>query len=261
MNNPTIVTFLRYRYLLKNLIVRDLKVKYRRSVLGILWSLLNPIMLMLIMTAVFSTVFRGNSIEYFPCYLIVGQILFSFFNEATSTALFSVVGASALIKKVYVPKYIFPLEKVLFAFVNLMFSLAAVIVVLIIFKVPFSWTMLLFPLPLIALLMFATGVGMILATTCVFFRDMQHLYTVVTTAWMYFTPLFYPLSAIENSFIYPIVLYQPLTCYVMYFRDIVIYGNTPTPIQNILCFGYGIVFLVLGFVLFKKKQDKFILHI
>ncbi|MEG2083333.1 MAG: ABC transporter permease, partial [Oscillospiraceae bacterium] len=130
-----IETFQKYKYLLFNLISRDFRVKYRRSVLGILWSMLNPILMMLILNAVFSRVFRFQ-IENFALYLISGQILFTFFNEATSSAIFSIVEASALIKKVYIPKYIFPLEKVLFAFVNLLFSLSAIIVMLFIFKVP-----------------------------------------------------------------------------------------------------------------------------
>ncbi|MBR2671084.1 MAG: ABC transporter permease [Oscillospiraceae bacterium] len=253
-------TFLRYRYLLYNLITRDLKVKYRRSVLGILWSLLNPIMLMLILSAVFSRIFRSGT-EYFPVYLILGQTLFSFFNGATSSALFSVVGASALIKKIYVPKYIFPLEKIMFEFVNLLFSLVAAFLMIIIFGVPFSWTMLMFPIPLIAMLIFVIGLGMFLASLCVFFRDIQYLYSVILVAWTYLTPLFYPIEMLEGSWIYWIIKYQPLTCFITYFRNVVIYNTLPTLELNLLCFGYALFALIFGFWFFKKNQDKFILHI
>jgi len=261
MYKGTIETFLRYRHLLINLISRDLKVKYRRSVFGILWSLMNPIFTMLILNAVFSTIFRFE-IENFPLYLISGQILFAFFTEATSSSLFSVVGASSLMKKVYVPKYIFPLEKSLYAGVNLMFSLIALVVMMVIYRVPLSWTMLLFPIPLVTMFVFATGLGLILATMCVFFRDIQYLYTVLTTAWMYLTPIIYPIETIASRpFIYNVVSINPLTAYISYFRDVVLYGALPTLQQNLLCFGYAIFFIIFGLWLFKKLQDKFILHI
>lgn len=260
LSNPVFQTFLRYKYLLMNLISRDLKVKYRRSVLGIFWSLLNPILLMLVMSAVFSKIFH-NDVEYFPLYLIIGQTVFSFFNEATSGALFSVVGASALIKKVYIPKYLFPLEKVMFAGVNFLFSLAAVLLMMIIYGVTFTWRIVLFVFPTLTLLMFAMGMGLLLAAACVFFRDVQHLYTVVLVAWTYLTPLFYPISYLEGHWIYSIVMLNPLTHYVMYFRNVLIYAVVPTLTEHLICFGWGLLFLILGVVLFKKQQDKFILHI
>ena len=123
-------TFYRYRYLLFCLVDRDYKVKYRRSVLGILWSMLNPIMMMIILNAVFSRVFRAD-IENFPLYLMTGQLVYSFFSEASSSAIFSIVEASSLIKKIYVPKYVFPLERVMFGFVNLLFSLIALVIMMI----------------------------------------------------------------------------------------------------------------------------------
>jgi len=243
-----------------NLVSRDLKVKYRRSFLGILWSLLNPILMMLVMSAVFSTIFRNN-IENFPLYLICGQTLFGFFNEATSGALSSVVGASSLIKKVYIPKYIFPLEKVMFAFVNLLFSLVAVAVMCVIFGIELSWTMLLFPIPLLGLLMFSTGLGLVLTTCNVFFRDVQHLYSVVIMAWTYITPIFYPIEMLEGSFVYGFVKANPLTSYLTYFRNVVLYGTVPTLTDNLICFGWGVAALMVGLWFFKSKQDKFILHI
>ncbi len=251
----------RYQYLLYNLIMRDLRVKYRRSFFGVLWSLLNPILTMLVINAVFSHVFRF-SVENFPLYLISGQILFTFFNESTSGALFSVVGASALIKKIYVPKYMFPVEKVMFSFVNLLFSMIALVLFLVIYRVKATLTMLLFPIPILLLLMFCIGFGLILSVFCVFFRDIEHLYRVLTTAWMYLTPVIYPLDAIAgNKFVYFVVQLNPLTHYIMFFRNVVLYGTLPTQAEVLICCGYSVFFLVFGFVFFKLKQDKFILHI
>ena len=253
-------TMMKYRYLMSNLIMRDLKVKYRRSVLGVLWSMLNPILMMLILNAVFSRVFRYE-IENFPLYLISGQTLFSFFNEATSSAIFSIVEASSLLKKVYVPKYVFPIEKILFAFVNLLFSMSAIIVMLILFGIPFSFTMLLFPVPLLLMLVFTIGFGLIISALCVFFRDLKHLYSVVTMAWMYMTPIIYPIEALGNGFMRTVVELNPLTWYIQYFRAVIINGELPTVTMNLVCAGYALVFLVAGLVVFKKRRDRFILFI
>lgn len=255
-----IQTFSQYKYLLQNLISRDIKVKYRRSVLGVLWSLLNPLLTMLILSAVFQRVFRYQ-IDNFPLYLISGQVLFSFFNEATSGGIFSIVMASSLIKKVYIPKYIFPLEKVLFGFVNLGFSIPAILIMMIVYRVPLSWTMLLFPVPLLAFLIFTIGYSLIISAYCVFFRDLQHLHSVLLTAWMYLTPIIYPLETLEGSWIYYVARINPLTWYVEYFRNVLIYATMPTLTQNLVCFGYGAVFMLLGLLVFRKKQDKFILYI
>jgi ABC-2 type transport system permease protein len=254
-------TFLRYRFLLGNLITRDLKVKYRRSFLGILWSMLNPLLIMLVLNAVFSNLFKAAMTENFPLYLISGQTLYSFFTEATNGALVSVVDSSALIKKVYIPKYIFPLEKVLFSFVNLLFSLIAVFVMMLIYGIKPAFSMLLIPIPLLTMAMFATGMGLILATLCVFFRDIRHLYSVLTTAWLYLTPIFYPMDLLGDSFIFKIVKYNPLTYYISYFRNVALFSTLPTLEDNLFCFGYGVVFTIIGIVIFKAKQDKFVLHI
>ena len=260
MLKPYLDTFLRYKYLLVCLVDRDYKVKYRRSVFGILWSMLNPIMMMIILNAVFSRVFRAD-IENFPVYLLTGQLVFSFFNEASSSAIFSVVEASALIKKIYVPKYVFPLERVLFGFVNMVFSLSALIILMIVQKVKVTVVTLLFPIPLIALFLFTCGWSFLISALCVYFRDLKHLYSVLMTAWMYITPIMYPIEYLSGSWVYKIVMLNPLTWYVQYFRQIVMYHTLPTLEMNLVCFGEGILMMIIGLLSFRKLQDKFILHI
>jgi ABC-2 type transport system permease protein len=130
--------FRKYRFLLFDLIGRDLKVKYRRSVLGLFWSILNPLLMMLVITAVFSQIFKFN-IEFFPIYYLTGATLYNFVVESTSNAMVSIIHAAPLIKKVYIPKYIFPVEKILFAFVNLLFSLIAVVIVVLILGMSLPW--------------------------------------------------------------------------------------------------------------------------
>ena len=132
-----------YRYLLWNLVSRDFKLKYRRSVLGVVWSVLNPLLMCLVYWAVFSSLMdmRGSGIDNFAVFLMCGQLLFNFFNEATSTGMSSVLGAAPLLKKVYIPKYIFPLEKCCFAMVNCVFSFVALLLVMIFTGAPFHLTL------------------------------------------------------------------------------------------------------------------------
>ncbi|WP_392887950.1 ABC transporter permease [Eubacterium limosum] len=251
--------FFKYRYLLQELVVKDVKVKYRRSVLGLLWSVLNPLLMMLVITAVFSTIFKFK-IENFPAYYLTGSLIFNFVSEATTGAITSIVNGAGLIKKVYIPKYIFPMEKVLFAFVNAIFSLIAVAIVLLILQVKMTWTVIMFPIPLIYTLIFSIGLGLILATLNVFFRDVGHLYSVWITAWMYLTPIIYPIEILPE-FVKNILVYNPLYHYVNYFRDVVLYGTVPTLYENLVCILFSVIFLFIGLIVFKRNQDKFILHI
>ncbi|MCL1830309.1 MAG: ABC transporter permease [Oscillospiraceae bacterium] len=257
-----IQTFQKYRYLLGNLITRDLKIKYRRSVLGLLWSLLNPILMMLLLDAVFSMLIGASEIENYPLYVILGQTLFSFFSEATNGALESVVGSSALMKKIYVPKYVFPLEKVLYSFINLLFSMLAVLIVLMFKPIAASFTMFLIVIPLGLLLIFTIGFGFILAVLYSFFRDIKHLYSVLILAWMYLTPVIYPLSIVENTPVVGLIVkFNPLTWYITYFRDLFLYGTIPNLTTTLICIAYSFGMFILGLFVFRKAQDKFILHL
>ena len=179
-----------YIALIHELVVRDLKVKYRRSFLGYLWSLLNPLLMMIVMNIVFSSVFRSD-IANFPLYLICGQTLFNFFTESTSMALNSVIWNASLIKKIYIPKFIFPISRALSSFVTMSFSLAAILVVMLFTRATFYWTLLLTVVPIFLLLVFCCGMSMILSALAVYFRDVTHLWGVVTLAWTYLTPIFY----------------------------------------------------------------------
>lgn len=257
-----LLMFKKYRYLLQDLTARDLKVKYRRSVLGFAWSILNPFLMMLVITAVFQNVFKFE-VEYFPIYYLTGALLYNFVVEATNGAMMSIIGGASLIKKVYIPKYIFPLEKCIFAFVNMVFSLIAIIIMILILQMPVSWTVLLFPIPMVYTFLFAVGFGLILASGNVFFRDIGHLYGVFTTAWMYLTPIIYPMEVLESMgpWLAVIIKFNPLYHYVNYFRQVIMYATVPTLFTNLVCAFSAIAFLFLGIWVFKKSQDRFILYI
>lgn len=254
-----LVGFKKYWYLLKNLVHRDITIKYRRSALGVLWSVLNPLLMMLVTTAVFQRLFK-NQIENFPVYYMTGSLLFNFVVEATNGALSSVIGNASLIKKVYIPKYIFPLEKCFFALVNMGFSSIAMVIMLLALRSPIHITFLLIPIPVLYTFIFSIGFGLILAALNVYFRDVGHLYSVWTTVWMYLTPLMYPIDILPKAVI-DIVKLNPLYHYIEYFRELVIYGTVPSLQSNLICIVYGLLFLVSGVLIFKKTQDRFILFL
>lgn len=250
---------MKYRYLLQDLIVKDVKVKYRRSVLGLMWSVLNPLFMMLVITAVFSRI-MNIKVENYPIFYLTGSTIFNFFSEGTQLAMSSVIGASSLIKKVYIPKYIFPLEKVLFAFVNFLFSLIAVIIMFAVFRFPVPWTAALFFVPAIFVLVFAIGVGLVLSALSVYFRDIVHLYTVVVVAWQYLTPIIYDYKGLP-ALMQAVMQFNPLFYYVTYFRDLTMYGIIPDLRFNLICAAFSFGALIIGLLVFKKKQDRFILFI
>lgn len=249
----------KYLPMLKQFVNRDFKVKYRRSVLGVLWSVLNPLGTMLVMTAVFSTVFRQD-IENFPVYLMCGQLIFNFFNEASHNAMNSIVGNSSLIKKVYIPKYLLPISNVCSSLVNLLTSLIALLVVIIITRTPVTWTLFLIVIPIFYTWVFSLGLGMILCVIVTSFRDMQHLYSVLTTAWMYLTPIFYPLSMLPEGAAF-IVKLNPLTQFIEMARDLILYHTLPSFTAHAYSCGVCVTVLMVGFWIFKKKQDSFILKL
>lgn len=251
--------FIKYMPLLNELIRRDLKVKYRRSFLGYVWSLLNPLLMMAVLTFVFSNMFRFDVPNY-PLYLICGQTLWTFFNESTNMSMYSILQNGSLLKKVYIPKFIFPLSRVLSSFVTMSFSLAAILIVMLFTKAEFSATILLFPVPLILLLMFCIGIGMILSALSVYFRDITHLYSVITLAWMYLTPIFYPVSILPEE-IAAVITRNPMYYYLTFFRELVLYGSIPEAGIWNFCIISSAAAICIGLAVFHRLSKKFILYV
>ena len=250
----------KYRDLQKLLILKYIKLKYRRSFLGYVWSILNPLLIMIVMTVVFSKIFQG-SISNFPVYLFCGNQLFSFMSRSTSMAAVSVSSNSALIKKTYVPKFVFPVTTVLSCAVELVFSLIALLLVMLVTKAPFTWNILLFPFVLIQLCVFCIGLGLFLAQANVFFRDVEFIYSAILTAWMYLTPIFYPLESIQSNLAFLIRHFNPMYSYVTQFRALVYAGTLPTG-QDVLtgCIS-AVLMLCFGLFCFMKTDDSFIMYI
>ena len=257
----------RYRFLLFDLVSRDIKTKYRRSVLGILWSVLNPLLMMLVLNVVFIHVMRVKVDDPggFPLFYLTGYLLFVFLQEATSVSMQSVFSAAPLIKKVYLPKYIFPLEKCIFSLVNLLFSLIAFVIVFVFYAIADPLvsphlTMLLFPLPVIYIFIFALGLSLILSAAYIFFRDIAHIYGIFLTVWMYASPIIYPKTYL-GARLASLMNFNPLFHYIEYFRDVMIRGEVPGLYENFVCLLFSLLFLAVGITVFRKAQDKFVLFI
>jgi len=249
----------KYKFLVKQLVSRDFNVKYKASMLGVVWSFLNPLLTMLVYLFVFSTIFKSN-IEHFPVYLMSGIVCFSYFSESTSLGLAAITGNSSLITKVYMPKVIYPLSKILSSAVNLCISFIPLFIVMILTGVPFHKSMLLLPLVVGFLLMFSLGVSLILSTMNVFFRDTQFLWGVVLTMLNFLTPVFYPESIIPAQF-QTIYHMNPMYQILFFMRSITLGGVSPTPITYLYCLLVSAVPLFVGLWIFRKNQDKFVLHL
>ena len=249
----------RYKNLINELVNRDIKKKYRRSILGLLWSMLNPLLMMLITAMVFSNLFRFE-IKNFALYLLTGQIIFTFYAEATNFAMGSILENGHLIKKVYVPKYLFPLSRVASSAVNLLFTLPAMFAIILITGQTISLKIIFCIIPLVLLFIFCLGVGLFLSALAVYFRDMFHLYGVALTALNYATPIFYPENIIPVQYQW-LVHCNPIYYYLKMFREVVYSNQIPDINLIIICLFISIIALIVGIYFFNKKQNNFILYI
>ncbi len=251
----------KYKFLLNQLISRDFKVKYKRSVLGILWSLLYPVLTMCVMAIVFSNVFKFSTpgVSYLV-YLQTGLVMFNYFSEATNLSMSSVVANFSLINKVYMPKWIFPLSKCLFAGINFLLTLIPLYAVIILTGTEITWMHILLPYAVVCLFMFTLGMGLILSTIAVFLRDIYYIYGVVIMFMMYLTPIMYDIKMLD-SWMVPILKLNPMYNFINFSRMIIIYRQIPSLDSWAACFISGFVILVLGVVLFRRKQDKFIYYV
>ncbi len=246
-------------FILRSLVSKDFKLKYRRSVLGVAWSVLNPLFMMIVLSIVFSYMFRWN-IDNYPLYLILGTILFNYMSAATSTGMTSIIDAASLIKKIRVNKAVFPLEKVVFELLNFVISLIAVVLVMAWFRVVPTANILFLPLLMVYVFLFCAGLSLLLSALAVFFRDVIHLWSVIITAWTYATPLFYPIELLSPA-LQQVMLFNPMYHYVTYFREIVLWGTTPGLMENLIGLGMGLIMLVIGIFAFRRSQKKFILYV
>lgn len=256
-----IINLKKYSFLLKQLVMRDFKVKYKRSALGVLWSLLYPLLMTAVMAVVFSNVFKFSTpgVSYLA-YLISGLTLFNYFSEASNLAMSSVVANFGLINKVYMPKYIFPLSKALFVGINFLLSLIPLYLVIIFTGTGLNIYHLLLPYSYVCLFLFTLGMGFLLSSVAVFLRDMFYIYGIIITIWTYLTPLMYDINMISPRLAF-VMKFNPMYQYVNFARTIILYHNCPTAGQFAGCAVSALAVLALGTLVFKKTQDKFIYYV
>lgn len=268
--------FLKYRYLLKELVSKNIKLQYRDSFLGMFWTFLQPLLNMIVLSIVFMNLFGRDSskVVNYPVYLLSGRLLFEFFTTSTKRAMRSIRGHASIIKKVYVPKYIYPLSNVLSTFVTSLISLLVLVFVIAFFNITnnhpidITWNVLFSIVPILILFVFSLGVGMILATLNVFFKDVENIYDVFTTLLFYLTPIVYTADKLgfdAGSWQSVAIKLNPLYGIIGMFRAAVIWGNDFSAHwsmnQMYYCIAVAILCLAVGFAMFYKTQDKFILHI
>jgi len=211
------------------------------------------------MVMVFSFLFRFD-IPNFAVYVLSGQIIFTLFSESTTQAMGSILGNAGIIKKVYVPKYIFPISRIMGSLVNFAFAFIAFVLVTLVTRAPFHWTILLIPIPVFYTFVFSLGVGMLLSSMAVFFRDMQYIYGIGITLWMFLTPIIYPVSILPDR-VFQLMHLNPLFHFVSYFRYLALDGVIPGIWENLICLGFALLALCVGLYATMAKQDKYILYI
>ncbi len=256
-----------YMYVLGISVKKSIKQQYRNSVLGVLWTVLNPLLNMIVMAIVFSTLFRRTTITMdYPCYLFAGNIIFGLMRGATTSALPCIVENRDLMTKTRVPTTTFVIAKVLTALANFGFSLIALLAVMLVrylqgYEVVFSFSMVLAIAIIPALVMFSLGISFILSALYVKFRDIKHLYGVFITLWMYVTPLFYAVEDIEDMTVQSLLHKNPMYYFVMEFRNVFVAGQMPDGFNMLICYACGIVSLVLGLSVFQACKKSFVVNI
>lgn len=251
--------FVKYRFFLSELIKKDIKLKYRSSVLGVLWTLLEPLLTMLVLSLVFSSLL-GKGDDNFPVYILCGRLLYSFFSNGTKTALKSVRKHGSMISKVYIPKYMYPLASILSSYVIFLVSLVVLIGVALFEKV--TPTVYIFGAiaPLLIVLVLTLGAGLTLATLDVFFRDLEYLWSVVLMLIMYTCAIFYKvdnLKTAQNAWVFKI---NPLYSCIVNFRN-AIFGRPLDTYHLIYSLIFSALLFAFGVCIFAKKQDRFILYV
>ena len=251
--------YTRYRFLFEELVKRDFKKKYKRTVLGMLWSVLSPLLMLLVMRLVF-THFFGRHIEHYTTFLFCGNLVYTYFNESTSQGMMSLMGNASIFTKVNVPKYLFLFSKNVQTLINFGITLCVFFVFCIIDNITFTWKLILLVYPIVLLLLFNIGVGLILSALFVFFRDIQYLWTVFLQLLMYMSAIFYSIDTYEPM-IRNLFLLNPIYLFIRYFRKIVIEATIPSVWFHLLMLADVVIVLGLGCLIYKKNNTKFLYYV
>jgi ABC-type polysaccharide/polyol phosphate export permease len=246
----------RYRNLIVQFVRRDLLTRYKRSVLGVAWTMLNPLGTMIVLTLVFSRAFGGAQQDY-AAYVLSGLMAWNFFSQTTNAASLHLVWGGSLLKRIYVPRTVFALSATGTGLVNLALSLVPLLLVMLVTDVPIRWTIILLPIPILFLAMFTLGLGLWISTIAIYFADIAEMYQVALTAWLYLSPVIWTDQILPEKIRYWIVLLNPLSHLLNLFRAPIYAGRVPTGSELLISGTIALVTLVTGWLFFTRKSDEF----
>lgn len=249
----------RYRELIWALALKELKIRYKRSFLGFLWALLNPLLLMVVLTVVFSTIMRQR-IPHYSVFLLSMLFPFTFFSQSLSYAAESIVGNGDLIKKVRIAKLVFPVAALVSNLINLVLSLIPLALIVLMTGAPFHWTWIYLPIPLLTLAVFTLGASFFFAAANVYYRDVSHILQIVLQLWLYATPILYDINIFPKTYHWLFKL-NPLIFVLNGFRLSVYWGMLPEPQSIFASVACAVVSVMIGFAIFRRVQDKFVFYV
>ena len=250
---------LRHQFLFEELVKRDFKKKYKRTVLGMAWSVLSPLLMLLVMRLVF-TQFFGRGMEHYTTYLFCGNLVFSYFSESTGQGMTSLMGSAGIFTKVNVPKYLFLFSKNVQTLINFGLTLCVFFVFCVLDGITFTWKFICLLYPICCLVLFNVGVGLILSAMFVFFRDIQYLWSVFTQLLMYMSAIFYTIDSYSYT-VQCLFLLNPLYLFIRYFRKIVIEATIPTIWFHLLMLADVIIVFGIGCWMYKKYNTRFLYYV
>ena len=254
----SLTRFKEHKFLFSELVKRDFKKKYKRTYLGMLWSILSPLLTLLVMSVIF-TQFFGRTTPHYVIYLFSGNIVFSFFSDSTNGGMGSLLANAGIFTKINVPKYIFLFSRNVSSLINFGLTFVVYVIFCIIDGISITWTCFMLIIPIICLVIFNVGVGLILSAMYVFFRDIQYLWSVFTLLLMYMSAIFY---TVEGFGSYAKFFHlNPLFVYIKYFRSVVIDGSVPSLAMHLLAVGYALLAFLLGALCYKKWNHKFLYYV
>ncbi len=246
----------RYRDLISQLIRRDITTRYKRSVLGIMWTMLNPLGIMIIMTLVFQNFFHQQ--QFYSVYVLSGLLAFTFFNQTSTAIVRNLIWGAELFQRIYIPRSSFAIAAVGTAIINILLSLVPLMLVKLVIQSPISWQIVLFPISIVYLACFSLGVGLIVASLALYFHDIAEMYQVLLTGWMYATPIIYPFDTLPKS-VKQVLLFNPMTHIVELMRASFYYNQTPAISEFILVGAISSITLIVGWLLFSMRTEEFVL--
>ena len=248
-----------HQFLFEELVKRDFKKKYKRTVLGMAWSVLSPLLMLLVMRLVF-TQFFGRNTPHYTTYLFCGNLIFSYFKESTSQGMSSLMGNASIFTKINVPKYLFLFAKNVQTLINFGLTLCVFTVFCVFDNIAFTWKLIFLLYPIVCLVVFNVGVGLVLSALFVFFRDIQYLWSIFTQLLMYVSAIFYTIDRYSPS-VQNLFLINPVYLFIRYFRKIVIEATVPSIWFHLLMLADTVIVLAIGSWMYKKYNHRFLYYV